>query len=67
MMTQTIAQQFIHLVTLVNPFTGEEASFHVDTPSPDFAVVWREIAYQRAQRKLWGYELHESLPVTLPF
>lgn len=59
--------EFVHLVTLVNRRTEEEARLTVYTHSDRFADVLTEIRVQRALRGLVGYEIHEALPCSLPF
>jgi hypothetical protein len=60
-------QIFVHLVTLINRRTGHEVCLNVETTSDRYAVVSREVAYQKAERKLFGYEVFEVLDLNDPF
>jgi|GEM_PF-3228858 len=58
---------YLHIVTLIKRSTGEEACLHIETTSGDFLPVHREIAHQKAIRKLFGYEIFEVLDCNAPF
>lgn len=60
-------EQVIHLATLVHRSTGEEASFVVASATDSFSDVWRAVQAERSERRLWGFELFDAVPVTLPF
>lgn len=56
-----------HLVTLINRMTGDEVCLTVETASDRFADVVREVACQKVERKLRGYEIFEVLDLNCPF
>lgn len=53
---------FIHLVTLINRRTDEEACLTVTTASDRFSEVLAAIRVQRQRHGLAGFEIHEALP-----
>jgi hypothetical protein len=58
---------YIHIVTLINRRTEAEATLTIETTSDRYVEVSREIAHQKAIRKLFGYEVFEVLDQNSPF
>lgn len=58
---------YCHYITLRNRQTGDEQGFHVTTLSDRFSDVIREVAFQKVDRGLLGYEIFEVLDFNLPF
>lgn len=77
MLTQTLELQtvpavptlpiFIHIVTLRHPATGDEQTLEVETTSDRFVDVYRAICWLRAEKKLLGYQIFETLDLNNPF
>lgn len=58
---------YTHIVTLIHRSSGREATLQIETFSDRFVDVMREIAYQKAEQKLFGYEVFEVLDCNDPF
>lgn len=56
----------VHLVTLIHD-SQPDVSLEVKTPDGDFLTVIREVARQRAERKLAGYRYYEAAQLPAPF
>ena len=65
--TITTPKVFTHIVTLLNPRTGDEKCLQIETLSDSFCDVYREICHQKVLHKLVGYQIFETLAVDLPF
>lgn len=60
-------QLVTHIVTLRHPVTGDEQTFEIKTTSDRFVDVYREICWQRAEQRLFGYEIFETIDLNHPF
>jgi hypothetical protein len=60
-------QVFTYIVTLIHRKTGDEQALTIETLTDSFTSVLNEIHWQRAERKLFGYEIFEVLDCNLPF
>lgn len=58
---------YLHIVTLINRRTGQEAVINVETLSDRFADVVREVAHLKVMNDLLGYEIYEVLDCNNPF
>lgn len=58
---------FVHIVTLRHPVTGDEQTLEIETTSDRFCDVYREICWKRAERRLLGYQIFETLDCNNPF
>jgi len=63
----TAPKVFTHIVVLLNRKTGHEVELTIETFTDRFTDVLREITWQRAERKLQGYEIWETLDCNDPF
>ncbi len=61
------SRRVVHLVTLVHHDKGLEASLTVETATDSFSDVWREIHRLKAERRLFGYDVTETMALAAPF
>jgi hypothetical protein len=58
---------YTHIVTLIHRSSGKEATLTIETFSDRFADVMREVTHQKAEQKLFGFEVFEVLDLNDPF
>ena len=58
----TTKDQFCHYVRVKHPETEDEIGFPVYTESDSVPVVFKEIAKQKGERRLVGYETIDAQP-----
>lgn len=58
---------YAHLVTLVNRRTATECVIHVNSATPEFCDVLREVNVIRTELQLFGYDVFDAIPLFDPF